>query len=216
MDSGGEVNSQTIVIVRHREKSRLRWKRVDLIVISLRFLLWVLVVINMIAMFVSMLIGTIVTLYLMLSLGATFLILWLLRTINAWTTKRVRNCIDKRFAYGSYERLISALSGIGIKEPGVYLATHGKNVDAYKNVKLVAVSVIESEMIALAGKADADEVYDRGYEIAMLVFPGDRELAREHRILHLLKDRGITDLKSIKEMMDVTEDAPLSLSEGAL
>lgn len=190
--------------------------RTHLAILMVRFALMVGILASMIGLTVTMLIGTVITKYLIASLALLVAGVYGLKRLNLYTDKQTRRNIDKRFAYSTYFSLIHSLKENGVEEPGVFLATHDRNVDAYKEVKIAAVCAIETELVELHGEADTDEVFERAHEIAMLVFPGEKENARAPRILHLIRERRILDMRSIKELVDATEDKPLPLLDGAL
>lgn len=123
---------------------------------------------------------------------------------------------DPLFGSQTYHFLLKSLRALGIKEPALYLDSHRENAKAYKEVHFEYVSVHEHQLIESTGEADTNAICRNAHEVAFLVFPGTKELARTQPLLRLIRGRGVTDPDTLRELVNETDERPLSLSEGAL
>lgn len=136
--------------------------------------------------------------------------------LRQFVMRQLERRADNRFSCKLYDHLIRSLKTLGIKNPALYIATHEREMDAFKKVRFAALSVVESELIRETGRGDVNIIFERSNEIAFMVLPGELELSRELRLMHLIEDRRIVDFDMLRELVKQTDDQPLALSIGAL
>jgi hypothetical protein len=130
--------------------------------------------------------------------------------------------IDERLnrPYGYYS-ILASLHALGVKHPVRYLEEHTESVEAYVRVLRVA-----RFRIRLSNHMPAKDSPFRRWKpseellaehrVAALVLPGPKEIQREQRIEHLVKERGIGTYDEIVGLLDYSDNNPLVLSDGAL
>lgn len=138
--------------------------------------------------------------------------------------KQMEKYPDPLFNPPGYSLALKGLRRSGVKRPIRFLYENREYAIAYQSVHKAANTNIDGEYekptiiseiaSVLNGRFSAD--YLDEHKVASLVFPGSKELSRQTRIEHLIKDRGISTYTDIKEMLDQNTDVPLALDEGAL
>jgi hypothetical protein len=123
---------------------------------------------------------------------------------------------DQRFATRAYAAVIRSLRNMNIAEPAVFIDERPLHVESYLAVKHAATNALDSHHSRMNSRATANQIHDEAHCIAMLVFPGQADIAREDRIVYFLETRGIMDYGTIVEMLNETDGQPLPLLEGAL
>lgn len=125
--------------------------------------------------------------------------------------------IDQRFASRAYPMVIRSLRRMKIADPAVFIDERPTFVEAYIAVKHAALNVLDSHYSRMDGsRVTAVRIHDEAHRIAMLIFPGQDEIAREQRIIYFLENRDVTDYATLVEMLNETDEHPLPLLEGAL
>lgn len=124
--------------------------------------------------------------------------------------------IDNRTFFSMRDHLLA----LGITDSIEYLFGHQKNVSAYLSFKRFLCSEIEVPNGTFTGDETSHErdliIQREEDKVALLLLPGDRELAREEQIRQIIQTRSIRKYADIKEIVENTVGQPQALTDGVL
>lgn len=203
--------------IRRRERARKFWRSLTWVstigcVASFLYAVFgsVLILISVLASSTSLIVSGLVTVGIGTAGGV------LLSLGHKPSKRKFCNSGDPQFGSQTYHFLLKSLSAMGIKDAAVYLGTHPENAAAYKEVHYEYLSALKHQFIPSTGKAVTDLICHNARQVALMVYPGTKELARTQPLLNLIKERGIIDPDMLRELVDAIDESPLALSDGAL